>query len=114
VALTSAPKGISGAELDSGQKELLLRLIRTYQQAVPAGLEPDPDIEKLHFAWAGPIGPGAPHYYRVQGDGVLIEWDNTARKANHAHGVVRYLSNDFGGDVLAAHRGAWHQGIANG
>jgi Protein of unknown function (DUF3500) len=113
VSVTSEPKGIAGTDLNSHQKELLRRLVRTYHGGVPTGLEPSPDVGKLHFAWAGPISVGAPHYYRVQGDGILIEWDNTARNANHAHGVVRNISNDFGGDVLAKHRGAWHQGRAH-
>jgi hypothetical protein len=108
VAVTSTPKGISGGDLDSQQKELLNRLIHTYYEGVPAGLGPSWDAGKLHFAWAGPIGVGAPNYYRVQGDGILIEWDNTARNANHGHGVVRHLANDFGGDVLGIHREAWH------
>lgn len=109
VSVTSVPKGISGAKLDGHQKELLDRLVRTYHESVPAGLAPRWDVEKLHFAWAGPGAVGTPNYYRVQGDDILIEWDNTSRNGNHAHGVVRHLANDFGGDVLRAHRGAWHR-----
>jgi uncharacterized protein DUF3500 len=29
----------------------------------------------LHFAWEGPLTPGARHYYRVQADDVLIEYE---------------------------------------
>lgn len=108
VSITSAPKGISGADLDSQQKELLDRLMRTYHDGLPAGLAASWEVDKLHFAWAGPIDRGAPNYYRVQGDDLLIEWDNTSRNANHAHGVVRHPANDFGGDVLGMHREAWH------
>ena len=51
---------------------------------------------------------GAPHYYRVQGPRLLVEWDNTQRGANHAHSVWRDPTADFGMDVLAAHRAAHH------
>ncbi|MDQ0773635.1 hypothetical protein QF026_002101 [Streptomyces aurantiacus] len=108
LSVTSLPKGIAGSELDSDQRNLLDRLMRTYHDGLPVGLAPRWDIDELHFAWAGPTEAGVPNYYRVQGDGFLIEWDNTARNGNHAHGVVRHLSNDFGEDVLAGHRRAWH------
>lgn len=108
LAVTRAPKGICGAELDRPQKELLDRLVRTYHDGLPAGLVPSWDVDNLYFAWAGQTEVGAPNYYRVQGDGMLIEWDNTSRNANHAHGVIRHISNDFGGDVLGEHRHAWH------
>ena len=52
--------------------------------------------------WPGPVRlePGAPHYYRVQGPQLLLEWDNTQRGANHAHSVWRDPDADFGLDVL--------------
>lgn len=112
LSLTSKPKGIPGTDLDSGQRDLLDTLMRTYHDGLPIGLTPQWDIDELHFAWAGSTEPGVPNYYRIQGGGFLIEWDNTARGGNHAHGVVRHLSNDFGGDVLAGHRNAWHNAEA--
>ncbi|MFI7347325.1 DUF3500 domain-containing protein [Streptomyces sp. NPDC049936] len=108
LSVTTEPKGISGSDLDNSQRELLDRLMRTYHDGLPDGLAPGWDLDALHFAWAGPTESGLPNYYRVQGDGFLIEWDNTARNGNHAHGVVRHLSNDFGVDVLMQHRQAWH------
>ena len=65
-----------------------------------------PLLDGVHFAWAGPTGSGEPHYYRLQGDGLLIEWDNTQRGANHAHSVWRDPASDFGLDVLARHHAA--------
>ncbi|GAA3543392.1 DUF3500 domain-containing protein [Amycolatopsis ultiminotia] len=108
VSVTATPKGISAADLDRSQQECLDRLVRTYHDSLPDALVPSWEIEKLHFAWAGPTEVGAPNYYRIQGEGILIEWDNTARHGNHAHSVVRHLSNDFGADVLARHRRRWH------
>jgi hypothetical protein len=61
-------------------------------------------IGLLHFAWAGGIERGVPHYYRVQGSRLLIEYDNTQRDANHAHSVWRDPEGDFGVDVLGEHR----------
>jgi hypothetical protein len=108
LSVTSRPKGISGADLDGHQKDHLDRLMRVYHDGLPPGLTPSWDVNTLSFAWAGPTDVGAPNYYRIQGDDILIEWDNSARNANHAHGVVRNLSNDFGSDVLARHRETWH------
>jgi hypothetical protein len=111
---TSAPKGIAAAELDSGQREMLRALLSTYLDRVPTEVSPigrycdDETLDAVHVAWAGPTEPGAPHYYRLQGPRLLIEWDNTQRGANHAHSVWRDPTADFGLDVLAAHRAAHH------
>lgn len=60
----------------------------------------------MHFAWAGPTRPGQRHYYRVQGDDLLIEYDNTSDDGNHAHTVLRRPASDFGADILATHHQA--------
>ena len=102
------------AELDLGQREMLRALLSTYLDRVPAEVSPigryadDETLDAVHVAWAGPTAPGAPHYYRLQGPRLLIEWDNTQRAANHAHSVWRDPTADFGLDVLAAHRAAHH------
>lgn len=111
---TQTPKGLPGSDLDAGQRELLRALLGTYFGRVPAGVSPlasydEAALDAVHFAWAGPTEPGAPHYYRLQGPGLLVEWDNTQRGANHAHSVWRDPSCDFGLDVLAAHRSRHHR-----
>ena len=109
VEYTSAPKGVSGAQLDAGQREVLRLLLGTYVGRVPDGVGPrydDAALDAVHVAWAGPTEPGAPHYYRLQGPRLLVEWDNTQRGANHAHSVWRDPVADFGLDVLARHRAA--------
>jgi Protein of unknown function (DUF3500) len=111
VALTRAPKGLAGSELNAGQRDLLRALLATYLGRVPDGLAPDPDhtaLDAVHLAWAGPTGLGEPHYYRLQGPRLLIEYDNTQRQANHAHSVWRDPEDDFGYDVLGAHLTAHH------
>jgi hypothetical protein len=55
-------------------------------------------------AGAPPPTPCARHYYRVQGDDLLVEYDNTSDDGDHAHTVLRRPRSDFGADVLAAHR----------
>ena len=111
---TALPKGLPASELDPGQREMLRALLATYLDRVPAEVSPlgrytdDETLDAVHVAWAGPTEPGAPHYYRLQGPRLLIEWDNTQRGANHAHSVWRDPTADFGLDVLAAHRAAHH------
>ena len=114
VEYSGTPKGVAGAELDTGQREMLRALLATYLGRVPAEVSPlhryddEAALDAVHLAWAGPTEPGAPHYYRLQGPRLLIEWDNTQRGANHAHSVWRDPTADFGLDVLAAHRAAHH------
>jgi hypothetical protein len=109
---TAQPKGIPGAELRPDERELLRALLGTYFGRVPDAVSPtydDAALDSLYFAWAGSTEPGAPHYYRVQGPRLLLEWDNTQRGANHAHSVWRDPENDFGLDVLRAHRRRHHE-----
>lgn len=104
------PLGLSAGKLNSQQRETLAALIREYLGRNRAELA-DADWkkveaagwDKIHFAWAGGVGPGEGHYYRVQGPGFLLEYDNTQNNANHIHAVWRDLENDFGDDLLKRH-----------
>ena len=114
VAVTDAPKGLPATALDRGQREMLRALLGTYLDRVPEAVSPidryaeDAALDAVHFVWAGPTDPGAPHYYRLQGPRLLVEWDNTQTGANHAHSVWRDPATDFGLDVLAVHRATHH------
>ncbi len=114
LAYTEAPRGVAASQLDAEQRDMLRALLGTYLDRVPPGVSPlsryddDGELDAVHLAWSGPTEPGAPHYYRVQGPQLLIEWDNTQRGANHAHSVWRDPTADFGLDLLAGHRAAHH------
>jgi Protein of unknown function (DUF3500) len=112
LSLSSGPKGLPARDLKAGQRDQLRALLDAYLGRVPDGLSPsyadDAVLDGVHFAWAGPTGPGQPLYYRLQGPRLLIEYDNVQRQANHAHSVWRDPEADFGYDVLGAHLAAHH------
>ena len=101
------PVGVAAAALAPGPRAALGQLVALYLDRLPAELAAREAARigggELYFAWEGPVTPGAPHYYRVQGDDLLIEYDNTSADGNHAHTVLRRPRSDFGADVLAAH-----------
>ena len=66
------------------------------------------DASTMRFLWAGGIERGEPHYYRLQSDDWLLEYDNVQNDATHVHTVVRSWDGDFGRDVLSAHHAAHH------
>lgn len=110
------PLGISYTALSEDQREVLLQLLNVYLTTFEADFEAQfwkkikkAGVENLSFAWAGSLQPGAGHYYRIQGPALLIEYDNTQNNANHAHIVVRDLTNDYGEDVLKEHYKKHHQ-----
>ena len=105
------PLGVAAATLGPGPRAVLGQLVTLYLDRLPAELA-GRQAERLagaelHFAWEGPLTPGRRHYYRVQGDDLLIEYDTTD-DGNHAHTVLRRPRSDFGDDVLAAHYAKAH------
>jgi hypothetical protein len=106
------PLGVRGDRLAPAARELLAELTTLYLARLPDQLaareQARIDPRALHFAWEGSTRLGAGHYYRIQGDDLLIEYDNTANDANHAHTVLRRPRADFGGDALAAHLAEAH------
>ncbi|GLY24380.1 DUF3500 domain-containing protein [Micromonospora sp. NBRC 101691] len=107
------PLGVPASRLGPTGRALLDQLVALYLDRLPPELAAREarrlDGDELHFAWAGPTAPGLRHYYRVQGEDLLIEYDNTAADGNHAHTVLRRPSADFGADLLAAHHAEAHR-----
>lgn len=113
-------EGLAAGDMSQPEQAQLRKLLHVYSDRMTesAAREQLERIEragfdKLHFGWAGSVEPGKPHYYRVHGPTVLIEYDNTQDNANHIHSVWRDLERDFGGDLLRAHYQA-HQGDDHG
>jgi hypothetical protein len=101
------PTGIAAATLGPTARAVLSQLVGLYLDRLAPLLAAQEAARlsdsELHFAWEGPLTPGTRHYYRVQGDDLLIEYDNTTDDGNHAHTVLRRPRSDFGDDILAAH-----------
>jgi hypothetical protein len=102
--------GLPAAEMTIAQQQQLRRLLELYAGRMADSSAyrqlrriEDAGFERLHFAWAGAHQPRSPHYYRIHGPTVLVEYDNTQGGANHIHTVWRDLENDFGGDLLRRH-----------
>jgi hypothetical protein len=105
-------EGVAAGDLEGEPRQLLRRLVRLYVARLDpalgrlfAGVEDDPG---LRFAWAGGGEPGLPHYYRLLGERLLVEYDCTQDGANHVHTVMRDPRGDIGIDPLRAHLAVAH------
>jgi hypothetical protein len=108
--------GLAAADMSAEERAQLRRLIELYVGRMNPASAKDAlmrldraGFEKVRFAWAGGIESGQPHYYRVHGPTLLIEYDDTQNDANHIHTVYRDLERDFGGDALRAHHRLSHR-----
>ena len=106
----NAPAGIPGSSLEPEQLELLRALVGCYVGRVPDEVAErqlqrieQHGLERLHFAWAGGETEGTPHYYRIQGGDLLIEFDNALDSGSHIHSVWRDLEDDLGHTQLIDH-----------
>lgn len=105
------PRGIPAADMNPAARAVTSSLLALYLGRLPPELAAAEhrrvtEAGDLRFAWAGPVTPGAGHYYRLQADDLLIEYDNCQNGANHAHTVLRRPRSDFGADLLAEHYAA--------
>jgi hypothetical protein len=103
-------EGLAAGDMAQPEQAQLRKLLQVYANRLTESAARDQleriehaGFDKLHFGWAGSIEPGKPHYYRLHGPTVLIEYDNTQNNANHIHTVWRDLERDFGGDLLRSH-----------
>jgi hypothetical protein len=107
------PEGIAVTSLSSEQKTTVQRIvdevITTYRPEIANSYLRVIDIDELSFAWMGSIKRRSPHYYRLQGEDFVFEYDNFQGNGNHIHTVWRSLNGDFGEDLLEAHYRALHR-----
>jgi hypothetical protein len=101
------PQGLAGDAMTEMQRHVLKRLIDVYVSRLPDELAVSElaniDPNRVCFAWAGSDRRGDGHYYRLQGERFLVEYDNTQDDANHVHAVWRDMHSDFGFDHLRRH-----------
>lgn len=103
-------EGLAASDMTRAEQEQLRKVLSVYANRLTESAARDQlarieqaGFGKLHFGWAGSTEAGKPHYYRLHGPTVLIEYDNTQNNANHIHSVWRDLERDFGGDLLRSH-----------
>jgi hypothetical protein len=109
------PTGLNAGQMTPAQRAKLQAIIEEYFRRFRPELA-DGELakiaaagwDKLNFAWAGATQVGQGHYYRVQSNTFLIEFDNTQNNAHHPHAVLRDFANDFGTDYLKQHLKAEH------
>ena len=110
-----SPAGIPATRLTPPQRTRLEALVKLYLSRWRPELAEETfakiaasGLDKLTFAWAGPIDRSKGRYYRIQGPTFLIEFDNFQNNFNHVHTVVRDFKGDFGHDLLAEHHAREH------
>lgn len=102
--------GLSYGEMTSAQQQKFVELINIYMKRYSKELG-NTLIKKWNqnnwsdykFAWAGGINLGDPHYYRILGPELLLEYCNTQGGANHIHTSIRDYKNDYGEDAFRKH-----------
>jgi hypothetical protein len=123
--LVLPPEGIRAADLDPAQQQLLLDLVRTYVDRLPAAHaaakldQVAAHLDETRFAWRGGSDDDSAFYYRIHSPVLLVEYDNhpgvflanVEPARYHVHTIVREPhGNDYGKDLLAQHYAAHHGG----
>ncbi len=107
---TATPAGIAAGNLSGDQRGQLLALLRVFAGRLRGELA-DAEIalaqtagfDNIHFAWMGAQDESHPHYYRIQGPTLLVEFDCTSGTVDHVHTIWRDPQRDFGRDILRDH-----------
>ena len=104
------PAGLAAGKMKEMHRNMLMRIVEEFISTMAAPVAEaertrlrSAGIEGIHFAWAGSLAPRQPHYYRLHGPTLVIEYDNTQNEANHIHSVWHDPAREFGGDVLRQH-----------
>lgn len=109
-AKLATPSGLAYPAMTPAQQKSLRELVEVYAgrlrpELARAELQAIADAgwNAVHFAWAGSIERGRPHYYRIHGPAFVIEYDNVQDGGNHIHTTWRDFKGDFGRDLLREH-----------
>jgi len=104
------PAGLPLSAMTAPQRRRVLELVALYAHRMHGDLAAtemarleEAGVGRVHFAWMGGLEPGMPHYYRIHGPTLLIEYDNSRDGANHIHTVWHDRQGDFAGDLLGRH-----------
>jgi hypothetical protein len=110
------PAGLQANRLGQKQQDILMALLNEYASRHSGDIARtrldrirSAGLGSIFFAWAGGFEKGQAHYYRIQGQSFLIEYDNIQNNANHIHSVWRDFNGDFGLDLLAMHHNKDHR-----
>ena len=116
--LTSpTPVGLPFPRMTPPQQRRLIALLHEFATFWNAAIaqqrlaEIDAVRATLHFAFVARDDPPFSFYTRIQGQGVLLEIDNTAG-GDHVHAVWHRPGDDFGRSLLAAHLHRHHHAVA--
>jgi hypothetical protein len=104
---TLQPQGVGVAELNEVQRHWVRRIldevVGVYRPELSAEFLRGIDVESLRFAWMGATERGAPHYFRLQNESFVFEFDKVQDNGNHVHSVWRNKDEDFGMRLLPEH-----------
>jgi hypothetical protein len=104
---TLEPEGVRVAALNEVQQHWVRRIldevVGVYRPELSEEFLRAIDVRGLRFAWMGATERGAPHYFRLQGDDFVFEFDNVQDNGNHVHSVWRDKTGDFGQRLLGEH-----------
>lgn len=113
-----APVGLPFPRMTAAQQAQLIALLREFATfwneaiATERLAEIDAARDGLHFAFVARDDPPFSFYTRIQGQGLLLEIDNTAG-GDHVHAVWHRPGDDFGQSLLAAHLRDHHGAVAS-
>jgi hypothetical protein len=109
------PVGIRYTELTTAQQMQVIQIIDQYLSNMPSKIASarrkqvmEEDLSDIYFGWVGAKALGSAHYYRIQSNSFLIEFDNSQNNANHIHTVWRDFEDDFGRDLIREHYARAH------
>lgn len=111
------PVGLAFPLMTSAQQRQLIALLHEFATFWNTAIaqerlaEIDAARDSLHFAFVAQDDPPFSFYTRIQGQGILLEIDNTAG-GDHVHAVWHRPGDDFGQSLLAAHLRRHHHAVA--